>query len=195
MASIAIIIIASSRLAFALIAAGALLWVYCLTVLVVFFLHRILPRQGKGVILVFLSSLISALFFLVFQLISPLLALEIGCIIALVPCCFIGSRIVERINFFDIVDAILVAVIEAAMVSIVAIAVSLIREPLGFSSLSVPGGTTGVIELFTARDAESSFFPIRILASSAGALLLLGYGFALVRGGFQQQHNTTEEEL
>ncbi|MDR2150614.1 MAG: hypothetical protein LBO67_07360 [Spirochaetaceae bacterium] len=194
MAGLGIIIIASSRLAFALIAAGSLLWVYSVTALLVFFLRRLLPQKGRGVILIFLSSFVSGLFFAFFQFLSPLLALEIECIIALSPCCCIGSKILERLNFSDAVDMILTSLFEATTVAVVIIALALIREPLGFLCLSIPGGASGIIELFAAHDLESVFH-IRLFSSSAGALLLFGYGFAMIRNNRSKPHLDILEEL
>jgi Na+-transporting NADH:ubiquinone oxidoreductase subunit NqrD len=57
--------------------------------------------------------------------------------------------------------------------------IALIREPLGFSSLSLPGGAQGIIMLFSF--SGQLFLPIRIIASSSGALLLLGYIIGLYR--------------
>ncbi|MDR2807484.1 MAG: hypothetical protein LBB43_00575 [Spirochaetaceae bacterium] len=194
MSGLGIIIIASSRLAFALIAAASLLWVYCVTAILVFFLHTFLPKKGSGVILIFLSSFVSGLFFAFFQFFSPLLALEIECIIALSPCCCIGSKVLERLNFSDALDTFLSSLFEAATVAVVIIAISLIREPLGFLCLSIPGGPSGIIELFAARDLESVFH-IRFFSGSAGALLLFGYGFATIRNNRSKPHLDILEEL
>ena len=194
MAGFGIIIIASSRLAFALIASFSLLWVYCVTAILVFFLSRFLPKKGYTLILIFLSSFVSGLFFAFFQFFSPLLALEIECIIAISPCCCIGSKVLERLNFSDVLDTLISSAVEAATVAVVIIAISLIREPLGFLCLSVPGGTSGIIELFTAQDVESVFH-IRLFSSSAGALLLFGYGFAMIRNNRSKPHLNIWEEL
>ncbi len=58
-------------------------------------------------------------------------------------------------------------------------AFALIREPLGFLSLSLPGGAQGIILLFSFE--KEAFLPIHVIASSSGALLLLGYGIGLYR--------------
>jgi hypothetical protein len=54
---------------------------------------------------------------------------------------------------------------------------SLVREPLGFLSLSFPGGAQGIVKIFSSE--KEGFFPILIVSVSSGALLLLGYGVSL----------------
>jgi hypothetical protein len=68
---------------------------------------------------------------------------------------------------------------EAAALGVLIIGLSLIREPIGFAVLSFPGGAQGIMTPFSA--VREGFFPIRIAASSAGALILLGDGIALFR--------------
>ena len=58
-------------------------------------------------------------------------------------------------------------------------AFALIREPLGFLSLSLPGGAHGSVLLFSFN--MKSFLPIQLIASSGGALLLLGYFWGLYK--------------
>jgi hypothetical protein len=74
----------------------------------------------------------------------------------------------------EIEDALFKVVSEAMSTGILIAALALIREPLGFGSLSLPGGSGGIVRFFVS--GESAYFPIRIFASSAGALILLGYG-------------------
>ena len=93
LAGAGLLIIASSRLAFALVAGVALLWVYGLTVLTAFVAKPILPKRGIQVIFLFLSSLIGSLFLLVLWLMSPLLALGSAFIILLCPVYCMGSEI------------------------------------------------------------------------------------------------------
>jgi hypothetical protein len=61
----------------------------------------------------------------------------------------------------------------------VLVALALIREPLGLGSLSIPGGVFGIIELFNYN--RGGIVPLRIISSSTGAFLLVGFGVALVR--------------
>jgi hypothetical protein len=166
-------------LAFALLALAALLWVYGLTVLTAFVAKPILPTQGRSVIFLFLSSLMGSLFLLVLWLINPLLALGSVFIVLLCPVYCMGSDIFVYLGAQTLESALGKTLIDAALLGTLIVALALIREPLGFMSLSLPTGEgSGIRELF--KDAEgTSLFPIRILASAGGTLLLLGYGVAL----------------
>ncbi|GHU50599.1 hypothetical protein FACS1894200_10150 [Spirochaetia bacterium] len=66
---------------------------------------------------------------------------------------------------------------EAGIIALLMLALSLIREPIGFAALSFPGGATGIIELFSASEAD--FFPVQVFTASAGAFLLIGLGIVI----------------
>jgi hypothetical protein len=174
-----ILVLASARLAFALVAAGSLLWVYTLSALVKGAAFELLPKKGKKWILILLASIVGSVYTLLIWFISPFLVLEMFFILFLVPVCCIASGILERTESLELPDALAKAYSEAASLSALIIVFSFIREPLGFSTLSLPGGFEGIIFLFTAE--EEAFFPIRVIAAAPGALFLLGYGIALYR--------------
>jgi hypothetical protein len=178
---------ASSRTAFAFIALGVLVWVYGLTALVCCFARPFFPKKGKNLIVVFLSALFSSLYLLVLTLTSPFLAIETALIIALAPVSCIGSEVVDRVKA---PARLLRVVFEALALGGLILALALIREPLGYGSLSLPGGTRGIIELFSG--SGELFSPVRITSGAAGALLLLGYGIALFRH-FRSRYIHTEE--
>jgi Na+-transporting NADH:ubiquinone oxidoreductase subunit NqrD len=172
-------IMASSRLSFAITVALSLVWVYALTSLIVALARPILPKPGKTVVLIFLSSFIGSIFLFLLWFVSPFLVMDGLYLVILVPCCFVGSDTFKSLEGSNLIEALFGALREAGMLSGVIIGLALIREPLGFYSLSLPGGPQGIIELFNAPD-EASFLPIRILSTSAGALLLLGYLMAIL---------------
>jgi hypothetical protein len=124
-----------------------------------------------------LSGVLNSSYTLFLFLLNPLLALEIYLCCLLVPVHSYASRLVSRLENMEVEDALFKAVSEAASAGILIIALALIREPLGFGSLSLPGGSGGIIRLFVSR--ESAYYPIQIFTSSAGALILLGYGVTL----------------
>jgi hypothetical protein len=174
-----LLVIASSRTAFALVTLGALLWVFGGTVIAFYFARPILPKRGKKLILVCLSSVFGSFYLLILFLVSPLLALETSLIIILVPVYLIALKLVNRVETLEPEDAIVRSCSEALVMGALIFALAMLREPLGFGSLSLPGGPWGIIEIL---NNESSFFaPVQVLGSSAGALFLLGYVVALVR--------------
>jgi hypothetical protein len=181
---------ASSRLAFAIICAGALLWVYGFTSLVYFSSRKILPRRGTSVVLLFLSSLMCSLYVLCLSLMNPLSIMGTSFFLFLIPPCCIGSGIFKRLDTLETAGACSRALLESAALGGLLIAVSLLREPLGMGSVSFPGGVEGMVEI--SGGGHEGFFPIRIFAVSAGGLLILGYAVALFRY-FRAFHGGTEE--
>jgi hypothetical protein len=173
----ALLILASGRTAYALLILGALLWHHTLLILILNVTKPIFPRKGKDIAVFFLSGILGSGYLLFFFLLNPLLALEIYLYCLLVPVHGYTSRIASRLENMEIEDALFRALSEAASTGILIIAVALIREPLGFGSLSLPGGSGGIVRFFTSE--KSAYFPMWIFATSSGALILLGYGIIL----------------
>jgi hypothetical protein len=174
-----LLIMASSRLAFALVCAGALLWVYGLSALISGAGKKIFPRRGKNLALIFLSAFEGSLYLLALWFASPVLAVENFFILSLVPLMCAGSGIFSRIESFALDEAVARALGEAAVLGGLIIAFSLIREPLGYLSLSLPGGFQGIVKIFGVQG--ENFLPVRVISSSSGALLILGYGISAYR--------------
>jgi hypothetical protein len=170
------LIIASVRTANALIAVGALLWVYGMTIIGIRLGKPIFPQKGQKILYVFLSALFGSFYLMILNFLNPLFALECTLFIVLSPAACIGSEIIGRTESMEPEDALARALLEALVLGALALALALIREPLGFGSLSIPGGTFGIIELFNYDTGGS--VSLRIISSSAGALVLLGYGVA-----------------
>jgi hypothetical protein len=173
------LIIASGRLAFALTGLGALIWVNCLSTLAVFYARPVFPQKGKDLVLVFLSSFIASVYLLFLWLLNPVLGMEVFMVALLAPFIYIGSGLPDRVDKEDPWEAVFTAFQEAAVLGGVTVAFALIREPLGFLSLSLPGGAQGIFPIFSFE--EGKFFPLQIISSSAGALLILGYGVGIFR--------------
>jgi hypothetical protein len=173
------LILASGRTAHAILILGALIWDYCLCTLVLNLAQPILPNIGKKWIHIFLASFFNAVYMLIFALTCPLLLTEQMLALLLVPIVFLLCRLPERIEGMRLDLAVLRALEEAALLGGIALGIALIREPLGFGSLSIPGGAYGIIEVFSSSDSE--YYPIRIISSAGGALLLLGYTVSVFR--------------
>ncbi|MDR2110616.1 MAG: hypothetical protein LBP32_04845 [Spirochaetaceae bacterium] len=173
-----LIIMGSGRTAYAIVTLLALLWVYELTFFVSLAAKPVFPRRGRNITLLFLSSLFGSLFFLLLFLMSPILAMDTGFLILLTPVTALSSGLYRRLEALDTEDSMAQVFSEAMILGLLILALALIREPLGFGSLSLPGGFQGIITLFRF---EGEFFPLRIIAASSGALILLGYGAALFR--------------
>jgi hypothetical protein len=170
-------IMATSRLAFAIVTAGALLWIYGLTVVIMGCAKPILPKKGRELLWVFLACFLGSLYLLFLYFSSSFLAMETTFLIALTPLSCIGSGICRRTAALENKDAIRKALSEALVLGSILLALALIREPLGFGSLSFPGGLQGMVIL----GSSGPYFPVQIIANASGGLLLLGYGLTLFR--------------
>jgi hypothetical protein len=176
-----LMIIATSRLAFALGAAGALVWVYTLTALILTVAKPILPKRGLPVLRLFLMSFLGSMYMLIFHCLNPYLGMETGFLLLLCSLSCAGSGICRRIEGLALQKSILKAFLEALVLGGLLIALSLIREPLGFGSLTLPGGPQGLVALFALGSPGALYFPVRIVAGASGGLLLLGYVLILFR--------------
>jgi hypothetical protein len=181
-----LLIMASARLSWAITVAGSLFWVYGLTAFTFSFLlktfeNKFFPVAVKGRVSLYtcIAAFFGSVYLLMFWLICPFAALEVFLILLLVPLFFAGSGIVQQIasqsenHQIDIFEHVSDAVSQAVYLAVLLIAFSIVREPLSYSSLTFPGTYQGMITIMHFR--ENSFFPINLFASSAGALLLLGY--------------------
>jgi len=173
----ALLIMASDRLAHAITAAGALVWVYCFSSLAAHVGARAFPRQGRAVLLAFLTSFFAGIYLLLLWMLSPLCAIESFFVISLIPLFCMVSGIFKRSETHLLEDVLAASCSEALILGALIVIFALIREPFGFLSLSLPGGAQGTVLLFSFK--TEPFLPVRLIASSAGALLLLGYFLGL----------------
>jgi hypothetical protein len=173
-----ILIIASARLAWAITTAFGIFWVYGFTTFAFSFLtsgmcKKFFPAEGRKMIFTCLSSFLGCIYLLLVWFICPLAALEVFIPLALVPLLFASLGLPEETAHLDITESVSQALTQAAVLSGLLVAFSIIREPLAYCSLSFPGTHLGIVKFISFK--EGSFFPIGITAASGGALLLLGY--------------------
>jgi len=179
-----LLIIASGRLSHALTVVGALVWVYGLTTLVIYTAVRFFPRHGRTILISFLASFMAAVYLFVLWLFSPLCALESFFPVSLVPVFYMSSGASKSFNarggaLYSAEDSLYSSFIDALSLGVLLLAFAVIREPLGFVSLSLPGGLQGSVMLFSFN--MESFLPVQLVASSGGTLLLIGYFWALYK--------------
>jgi Na+-transporting NADH:ubiquinone oxidoreductase subunit NqrD len=187
----ALLVVSSSRFAFALIAAVNLAVVSVLAVLIAGSLKKLtfplqsggnialFPQENRSFIYVFLSSFVGCVFFFVYYCVMPLLAMETLFITLFVPIFAYSENIPEKYAAMPLLLAVKKCFFENLSFGVLIMAVALIREPLGYATLSLPGGSSGIIELF---NKEGRFpFTIEIAALSSGAFLLIGFIMVLFR--------------
>jgi hypothetical protein len=183
-----LLIMASARLSWAITTALGLLWVYGLTSFTFTLLltaadGKILPTSGRAHVFTCIASFFGSAYLLMILLFCPFAAIEVFIPLLLIPLFCTGSGIFEQISAppensrLDIFDHVSDAIAQAAVLAVLLVSFSIIREPLSFCSLSFPGTFRGMITIVNFK--AGSFFPIGIFATSAGALLLLGYFICL----------------
>jgi hypothetical protein len=187
-----LLIMASARLSWAITVVGSLFWVYGLTAFTFSFLlkafgNKFFPVSGRSSLCTCLAAFFGSIYLLMFWLLCPFAALEVFFLLLLVPLFFAGSGIAKQISSqsdsyqIDVFEYVSDAVSQAVYLVGLLVAFSIIREPLSYSSLTFPGSYQGMITIMQFN--ENSFFPINVFASSAGALLLLGYIICLYQYG------------
>jgi len=175
----ALLVMASDRVAHALTALVALIWVYCLSSLAAWGGARLFPVRGRSVLFAFLASFTAALYLLLLWILFPLGALQTFFVVAFIPILCAGSGIHRRLEGGNLARVLSLSLAEALVAGVLIVAIALIREPIGFRSLSLPGGPQGIM-MFHPFGAESPLF-LRLLSGSSGALLLLGYLLGMYR--------------
>jgi len=176
-----LLVMASARLSWAITVAGSLFWVYGLTAFTYTFLlssigNKFFPKRGRSTLISCLAAFFGSIYLLLFWLLCPFAAMEVFMLLLLVPLFCAGSSIAalsHENSRLDIFDHVSDAVSQAATLAGLIVAFSIVREPLSFCMLSFPGSSQGMITIMYFK--SSNFFPIGIFASSAGALIILGY--------------------
>jgi len=173
----ALLIMATDRFAHAIVVAGALVWVYCLTSLGVRGGAKIFPERGRTILITFVAFFMTSVYLWLLWLFSPICTMQTFFVISLVPVFCAGTVTFKRLENLSLVETVSTFAAESLVIGILILIFSLIREPFGFSSLSLPGGAQGIVLLFSFE--TKSVLPIRLIAGSSGALLLLGYSLGL----------------
>jgi hypothetical protein len=174
----ALLVLSSSRLAFALITSLALIFIYVLSAVVSLNAKKIIPSKSRGLVVLFIAGFFSGVFVLVLALMSPLLVFELNVILLLVPLSFIAVSENKNFDAMEPEDGLYEAILEALLLGGCIMGFALIREPFSYGALSLPG-TQGIIEWVFA-DRKNPYFS-QLISTIAGGFILLGYAVALCR--------------
>ncbi len=175
---LALIVSASSRLSFSITVSLLLVGIYAVTLLVIQVCKSIIPEKFKTVIVIMAVTFISSLLYLLITLISPVSALELYFMVFLIPVTFLSSNIVKRVERLSQAEGILQGIKEALTLGLIIIAVSLIREPLGYGTLSIPIMDRTVNLL---PDAIRDRVAFQVFAASPGVFIIVAYLIGLMR--------------
>jgi len=187
-----LLVMASARLSWAVMVAGSLFWVYGFTSLAFALLcsgvnPKIFPVEGRSFVFTCIASFFGGVYVLLLWLLCPFAAFEVFFLLLLVPLFCASSGIAEQIlsvpenTNIDVANDVSDAVSQAAVLAGLIVVFSIVREPLSYCSLSLPGTAGGMVTIMYFK--SNSFFPIGIFASSAGALMLMGYIICLYQYG------------
>jgi hypothetical protein len=187
----ALLVVASSRLAFALIAVLDLAVVYLFTALISETLKRVrlfkhsgheiwlLPKRNQKMVCLFLSNFVGCIFFFALYCASPLLAMETIFITLFVPIFVYIEEAGEKYSDMPLFRIVRNSFKDSVFLGILAIFIALIREPIGYATLSLPGGNGGIIELFNKNNSFP--YTVEIISLSSGAFLLIGFIMTMFR--------------
>jgi len=173
-----LLVISSGRFAYALIAGMALVFVYLFSVLSLSAGRFLVSDRIRGAVSVVLSACYGAVYLLLISTFSPLLAQETAFFISLAPIVFTASGIADRSYNDSIADAVVRTGSESASILALLMAFALVREPIGYGALSLPG-RDGIAIVFGSK--EASAFAARAVAIPVGGFLLIGYAVVAFR--------------
>ncbi|GMO47129.1 MAG: hypothetical protein Ta2B_29080 [Termitinemataceae bacterium] len=186
MSAAVLLITASTRTAFAIITFGSIFWVFVICFFIKKLLVNVIPKNYSSMIDILISSFIAGTFYLTIFMLNPFLAMESVLWILLTPVLFCSMYTnespeyerklsPENNNEIDLTEILTRIVTLGSLILIIA----LIREPLGFASLSIPGGSQGIIEIFNVSNDYP--LPVQIMSYSSGAFFLLAYILVILR--------------
>ncbi len=191
LSGLALIAAASSRLSYSLQAWLLLFCVYGFTLPIIKWGKPIIPEKYKTAITIMTVTFAASLFYLFMSMINPVSALELNFIVFLVPVTFLGSRIVERTDHLPPEEGVIRGLKEVLTLGGIIAAVSIIREPLGYGTLSFPFASSTVNIL---SDAIQERAVLQVFAAPAGGFILTACLIALVRLVFYRHGSSMLEK-
>jgi hypothetical protein len=174
MSGAALFLVAGSRLSFALVAAGAVALVFAAGAAAERPAWCFTSRPYRRLCNMLAAALAGGVYLFALHLFFPLLALECGLVCAIVPAVYMesGADIIrERPPSRRTPGEAALTPIGLVMTTL---AVALVREPLAYGTLTMPTEAGGLTEVWRI----AGFLPVRVIASTTGALLLFAYGAA-----------------
>jgi hypothetical protein len=179
MSGIALFIIAGSRFSYAIVAAGEIIWVSIISAFMNISPHGLRSKTKIRMLNVLISSFSGSLYLFLLYLLNPLLAMESCLICMLVPVFYVGSNFCISLENSSVDEIFQESLFELMALGGLTLVFSLVREPLGFATLTVPDGKRGIMELFNTEGLYP--YPIQLISSSTGALFLLAYIMIMLR--------------
>lgn len=135
---LALIIAASPRLSCSIIVFFLLMAISVMTLAVMHLGKSIIPEKYKTALIIMIVNFFTSLFYLIIDMINPISALEVYFTVFLIPITFLSSYFEKKAGNLSVSEEIIRGAKQASILGGIIIAVSLIREPLGYGTLSLP---------------------------------------------------------
>lgn len=178
---IPLMVAASGRLSFSVVVCLLLPGIYAFTLSIIHLGKPIIPEKYRNIIIIMILTFISSFLYLIVKMIHPVFALELYFIIFLIPLTFLSSEIVQRTDKLSLSEGIVLGIKEALILGGLIIAVSLIREPLGYGTFSIPfmGKTVNILP-----DALRERLVLQIFAAPPGGFIITACLIAVIQCTF-----------
>jgi hypothetical protein len=175
----ALLLLSTLRTAYAVTTVAALFFVVFCSLIVLHALKKLLPRGSKKIITVFVQSFFLSVFIFILFESNPFLAQNLILPLAFLPVFCASSSVFNNLTNFSVKDMSLRALTEAVLWSVLLIVMAIVREALGFATVSVPGGAEGITVFFQTENPNP--YPPRFFLSSAAVFILFAFLIVAVR--------------
>lgn len=173
-----LLIAASNRLSYALIAGSALVFVYTAVSAILKLAERAIPPTYAILIRVVTASAAASVFAAIAGALWPLAVRDLAFYIGAVPLCLLSSGLLDRAARLTPLRTVRASAEESIGIACMLVALALVREPFGFGALSLPAKDGLKLYFSSEKAVEVS---LRSLSAVAGGFILLGYFLALFR--------------
>jgi hypothetical protein len=174
----ALIAAASGRFSHSIVVFLFLAGIYTITLSIIHLGKPIIPERYRTALIIMIVTFISSLFYLMINLINPVSALELYLIIFLIPITFLSSELNKNSENQSPNEEIIFGIKQALILGGIIILIALVREPLGYGTLSIPfiGKTINLLP-----DSIKELVVLQIFAAPLGAFILTACLIALIR--------------
>jgi hypothetical protein len=188
---IALIIAASARLSTSIIVFFLLTIIYTITLSIVHAGKSIIPAKYKTAIVIMIVTFISSLLYFFIVLIDPISSMELYFIVFLIPITFLSSHLETKTSYLSAGEEILLGAKQASILGGIIIAISMIREPLGYGTLSLPFSNKS---LYLLPESIQEQAVLQVFSAPIGGFIISACFIALVRFVTHQQDISAAKE-
>ncbi len=178
LAGAVVVVGASGRLSDAIVVGGCVLFVYSLAPFLLKLAEDFVPKAYASGIRLIVAVFLASAYARTAGIAWLSLVRESAPFIGMVPLCLVASGLFDRTAEGSALGALRASAAEALVLVAFAGAFALVREPIGYGTLTLPG-ESGPVPLFGLGGAAS--YALRSVSATSGGFLLLGYVAAVYR--------------